>query len=202
MMITKYMSGHAALQLLIWLITAYPTSTNLSTSGETYPMCTTRLEWLTRSYDPNDCVEALYRLEDTDYKQRKALDIDFLAPGAAPSTFDHIHYVRTPLRYTVRSCTLVIAMLSTFPAMSLPHQVERRTPYAERDRSKFTHIRSVASWVDSICIGHGGALGWCATGANHDIGVLFVATDSNMNREIQNTILKWNSSHNANLNSQ
>ena len=132
-------------------------------------------------YDPNDCLSAVQRLEDTDLKFFKSIELEFLAPGATRKS--SLPSIRTPRKYTVGSCTLVIAMLSTLPPWSLPGKRRPRQPYAPSDKSRFSYLRSIGSWVDGTCLEGEHMLGWCATGENYDIGVFLWSTSSFMNKE-------------------
>ena len=182
-------------QVALWLflalsVAAIPTSYSLMRPDENHPMCTRDYDWTGAMYDPNDCLSAVERLEKTDLKFFKSTELEFLAPGATRRS--SLPTIRTPRKYTVGSCTLVIAMLSTLPAWSLPGQRQRRQPYAPSDTSKFSYLRSVSSWVDETCLEGALMLGWCATGENYDIGVFIWGTASTMNKEI---ITSSNSHH-------
>ena len=163
-------------------VAAIPTSYNFIRSGEGHPICTSDYEWIGPQLDPNDCLSAVERLENTDFKFFKSIEIEFLAPGA--TRMSRLPTLRTPRKYTFDSCTLVIAMLSTLPPRSLPGQIRRRRPYAPSDTSTFSYLRSISSWVDRTCVERDEMMGWCATGENYDIGVFVWSTVSPMNRRI------------------
>ena len=180
----------ASLWLFLALsVAAVPTSYSLIRSGEDHPICTKDYDWTGAMYDPNDCWSAVERLEKTDLKFFKSIELEFLAPGATRRT--SLPTIRTPRKYTVDSCTLVIAMLSTLPPWSLPGQKRRRQPYAPSDTSRFSYLRSISSWVDGTCLEDSLMLGWCATGENYDIGVFLWSTASAMNKGITSS----NNSH-------
>ena len=189
-MLTIYLSRLVSrwnCQVTFWLflalsVAAIPTSYNIIRSDEHHPMCTNDYDWTGAMYDPNDCLSAVQRLENTDLKFFKTIELEFLAPGATRTS--SLPTIRTPRKYTVGSCTLVIAMLSTLPPWSLPGQRRRRQPYAPSDTSRFSYIRSISSWVDRTCLEEGKQLGWCATGENYDIGVFIWSTASTMNKEV------------------
>lgn len=182
----------AALWLFLALsVAAVPTSYSLIRSGEDHPMCTKDYDWTGAMYDPNDCLSAVERLEKTDLKFFKSIELEFLAPGATRRS--SLPTIRTPRKYTVDTCTLVIAMLSTLPPWSLPGQRRRRQPHAPSDTSRFSYLRSISSWVDGTCLEASQMLGWCATGENYDIGVFIWSTASAMNKEI--TSINRNNSH-------
>ena len=184
----------AALWLFLALsVAAFPTSSGLIRSSENHPMCTNDYDWTGAAYDPNDCLSAVERLENTDLKVFKSIEFEFLAPGATRRS--SLPTIRTPRRYTVNSCTLVIAMLSTLPPWSLPGHERPRQPYAPSDTSRFSYLRSISSWVDKTCLEGDKMLGWCATGKNFDIGVFIWSTASAMNKEI----LSSNSSQYENI---
>ena len=192
-MLTIYLSRFLSrwkCQVTLWVIftlsvAAIPPSYSIIRSDEHHPMCTNGFDWAGAMYDPNDCLRAVERLEDTDLKFFKSIELEFLAPGATRTS--SLPTIRTPRKYTVDSCTLVIAMLSTLPPLSLPGQTRRRQPYAPSDTSRFSYIRSISSWVDRTCIEKSEKLGWCATGENYDIGVFLWSTASIMDKKIINS---------------
>ena len=182
---------------LISTIQAHPRFRNLSAADEDHPMCTDSPDWTAGVFSSNDCLDALYKLEDTDYKIYRSRNFEFLAPGANRRT--SLDAVRLPLRYTAGSCTLLITMLSGLPEHSLPGQMRDRGEYGKTDRSKFSYLWSVAAWVDGNCIAMNSMMGWCATGGNFDIGVFFASTKSKFNKEVDSGRLKSNSSGNASV---
>lgn len=183
MLLTSWKTCAISLPSLVLTIGASPMASNSSLSDDEHqPMCTNTFDWTGRVYNSNDCLDALHRLHDTDLKIYRTRELEFLAPGAEPRS--NLPAIRTPRRHTVGSCTLVIAMLSTFPPLSLPGQVIRRRPYASTDISRFSYLWSVASWLDDTCIHKGKMLGWVATGRNFDVGVFAWATASDMNRGV------------------
>ena len=174
-------------------INAIPKSHNISGSSEGHPMCNDFMSWTTKGYDPNDCLKSLERLEDTDYRFYRSQDFEFLAIGATGKT--KYQKVRLPRKYSVGTCTLIIAMLSDFGDHTLPGQIRGRKEYGISEVSKFSYLRSVAAWVDSQCIDNERSrLGWCATGERFDIGVFFVATASKFNKEVSRRFAGGNSS--------
>ena len=148
---------------------------------------------MANSWDPNDCLNALYKLEETDLRVYRSHDFEFLAIGATGETKHD--KIRLPRKYTVDTCTLVIAMLSDFTEYSLPGQIRERKEYERSDVSKFSYLWSVAAWVDGHCPGARNPLfGWCATGEKFDIGVFFVATVSKFNKEVSVGLARGNTS--------
>lgn len=185
---------NGAIFLLIVLVgVAKSMAINLTLPSEHGPMCTAEYEWTGKSYDPNDCLRALHRLEDTDFVYHKAREFEFLSYGAEPKT--NLPRIRLPRRYTVGSCEIVIAMISTFPPNSLPGQTFRTKPYESTDISRFSYLWSIAAWLDATCLDKANHLGWVATGQNYDIGVFVWATGSSIGkRTTQNSIYRHSNS--------
>ncbi|KAL8906906.1 MAG: hypothetical protein Q9171_006074 [Xanthocarpia ochracea] len=174
---------------------ARPLSYNASFSDELKPHCTDSTDWTAAFYNPNHCLDALQKLEDTDYKVHQSRDLEFLAPGAKSRT--SLSAVRLPRKYTSGTCTIIIAMLSTIVEDILPGQVHQAQEYGTTDVSKFSYLWSIAAWVDRHCVNKNSYLGWCATGRNGDIGVFTVATKSEMNRILSSVLLLGNTSRSA-----
>lgn len=182
-------------------INAFPKLQNLTTATETHPICTGAMSWTSKSYDPNDCLKSLEKLEDTDLRIFRSRDFEFLAMGATGQTkYDN---VRLPRKYTVETCTLIIAMLSDFSDYSLPGQIRVRKEYEHNEVSRFSYLWSVAAWVDRHCVdGKDPRLGWCATGEKFNIGVFFVATKSKFNKEVSMRLARGNASQNTSRSSE
>ena len=165
------------------IIEAHPLSLNTSLSAELNPQCTDSVDWMNdRYFNPNQCLEALNKLENTDLRVYKSQDIEFLAIGAKPRT--NLPGVRLPRRYVSQGCTIVIAMLSTITENFLPGQEKQVDEYAITDVSKFSYLWSIAAWIDGTCVSKASSLGWCATGSQESIGVFTVGTQSKANRDI------------------
>ncbi|KAL9631258.1 MAG: hypothetical protein Q9204_004311 [Flavoplaca sp. TL-2023a] len=162
------------------LTQAHPLSLNTSLSSELIPQCTSSVDWMNdRYFNPNHCLDALYKLENTDLRVYKSRDIEFLALGAKPRTT--LPGIRLPRRYTSEGCTIVIAMLSTITENFLPAQEKQVDEYAITDVSKFSYLWSIAAWIDGKCVSHASSLGWCATGLQQSIGVIMLGTQSKAN---------------------
>ena len=147
------------------------------------PHCTDSIDWFGTSYLEEDCVDAIARLQHTDYIDYGQRTFEFLAPGAR--AVYGLPAFQTPKRYTARSCTVVIAMLATFAPGLIPDEPPR-LPYGLSDITSFATIWSAARAVDHLCIGVHGRLGWVMAGrVNHGIGVFVWATKSAMNRLLQ-----------------
>lgn len=144
------------------------------------PHCTDSLDWFGASYLEEDCVDAIARLQHTDYIDHGQKTFEFLAPGA--SAVYGLPAFQTPKRYTARSCTVVIAMLATFTPGLIPDEPPR-LPHGTSDVTSFASIWSAARAVGHLCSGTHGRLGWAMAGrVNHGIGVFVWATKSAMNR--------------------
>lgn len=159
------------------LTRAHPLYFNTTPSAELNPQCTNSVDWMNdRYFNPNHCLDALHKLEETDLRIYKSRDIEFLALGAKPRT--KLPGIRLPRRYTSEGCTIVIAMLSTITENFLPAQEKQVDEYAITDVSKFSYLWSIAAWIDGKCVTKDLSLGWCATGLQESIGVITVGTRS------------------------
>ncbi|KAL8779912.1 MAG: hypothetical protein Q9213_006709 [Squamulea squamosa] len=182
------------LLILVSVSIANPLSFNASLSEETQPHCADDNDWNGGVVNPKDCLEALIKLESTDVKVYRTRDFEFLAPGARSRT--SLDTIRLPRKYEVRTCTIVIAMLSSIAEDVLPGQERQVYEYGNTDKSKFSYLWSIAGWVDGACVVHK-KLGWCATGINSNIGVFVVGTRSRMNRILSRIQLLDNSNQGA-----
>lgn len=177
--------------ILSRIIQAHPLLLNTSLSSELQPHCTNFATWRSGgSFKPDNCLSALEKLEDTDFKTYKSRDIEFLALGAKSRT--NLGTVRLPRSYTIHDCTIIVAMLSTITEHILPGQVRQVDEYGSTDVSKFSYLWSVAAWVDGNCVSKEGSLGWCATGRHSNIGVFVVGTESKVHRMISRGLLVSN----------
>lgn len=181
------------------IIQAHPLlSLNISLSSEITPQCTNLNIWTNGgSFNPDHCLQALYKIEDTDYKFYQTRDIEFLAQGAKRRT--NLNAVRLPRRYTFDSCTIIVAMLSTITEHILPGQVRQADEYGSTDVSRFSYLLSIASWVDGLCVSQQESFGWCATGKHKDIGVFVVGTESRVYRIISRSLLVSNINRGASI---
>ncbi|KAL8681470.1 MAG: hypothetical protein Q9186_002416 [Xanthomendoza sp. 1 TL-2023] len=179
---------------------AIPTRSNTSLfADETRPICTGDNNWSKGRYDPNDCLQALFKLENTDFKHYRSRDFEFLVPGAKPRT--KLDAIRLPRKYTFHTCTLVFAMMSSFSEYPLPGQSRRPMSYGGTDISKFSYLWSIAAWVDAHCIAKSKLLGWCTTGSDFDIGVFIVGTNSEIYQHIMKDLVLTNSSRSGAIDS-
>ena len=129
-------------------------------------------------YSEEDCVDAIAGLQHSDYDSYGQNLFEFLAPGAG--AWYGYPYIVTPRRYTVRTCTIAIAMLVNFPPGMLPGEPPR-LPYGFSDVSSFAQMWSAARQIDHFCEGVHGSLGWAMEGdINHAIGVFIWVTDSHI----------------------
>ena len=161
-----------------------------------HPYCTDSLDWYGGNYVEEDCVDAISRLQHTDYLQHGRRNFEFLAPGAKPAY--GLPAFQTPKRYTARSCTLVIAMLTTFTPGLLPDEPPR-LPQGMSDVTSFANLWTAARTIDHSCIGTHGSFGWAIEGrVNHGIGVFLWGTASAMNKLVSiNRLAMLNQATNA-----
>ena len=90
-------------------------------------------------------------------------------------------------------------MLSTIHEHILPGQERQVDEYDATDQSKFSFLYSIASWIDKSCVSKAARLGWCATGANLDIGVFVVGTNSKVYHVLTRGLLAGGIDRNAGL---
>ncbi|KAI4195047.1 MAG: hypothetical protein LQ350_007429 [Teloschistes chrysophthalmus] len=179
--------------ILSQIIQAHPLFLNTSLSSELQPHCTNYATWMNGgSFNPNDCLLALEKLEDSDFKIYKSRDIEFLARGAKSRT--NLGTVRLPRSYTKGSCTIIFAMLGTITEHILPGQVRDADEYGSTDVSKFSYLWSVSAWVDGNCIAKEGRLGWCATGRYSNIGVFTFIVMTSESSDSQRSVISSNDS--------
>ena len=98
---------------------------------------------------------------------------------------------QTPRRYTLRSCTLVIARLTNFtPGLILDEPPP--LPHGRSDIAFFASMWSAARAIDHLCIRTHGSMGLAMLGRfNHCIRVFLWATKSAMNPLVPIERLAW-----------
>ena len=173
--------------ILLRLIHATPSSSrthpklaNLTLQGHAH--CADSIDWTGNGYFEGDCVDAIAKLQHTDFAEHGEIAFEFLAPGARPVY--GFPPVQTPRRYRHASCTVVIAMLNTFQPGLLPEEPPR-LPYGYSDVASFADLWSAVRAVDHLCVGTHESLGWAMEGKiNHGIGIFLWSTASTMNRYV------------------
>ncbi|KAI4256628.1 MAG: hypothetical protein LQ352_002018 [Teloschistes flavicans] len=116
-------------------------------------------------------MNKFYRL---DVARHGARDFEFVGTSGIYKT--KLPKMRTPRRYTVGSCTLVIAMLGVFPQMDLPDPPS--TPVRLSDVSTFYDLHQAALRVHSTCVQWIHQAGYLDIGAVNSMGSFLMATDS------------------------
>lgn len=159
---------------------------NLTLYGHAH--CTDSRDWIGQGYFEADCVDAIAKLQHTDFSRHGEIAYEFLAPGARPVY--GFPAVQTPKRYRSASCTVVIAMLKTFQPGLLPDEPPR-LPYGYSDVTSFAELWSAVRAIDHLCVGPHRGLGWAMEGhINHAIGIFLLSTASNMNRDVPGRLLR------------
>lgn len=180
-------------QFLCYLARAIPlnpkahlTPTNLTYNDHAH--CINTEDWAGDGYVDAHCAAAIANLYHSDVFEHSSTPFEFLAPGAR-SVYG-IPAVWTPRRYTVGTCTVMIAMRVTFPYKMLPGEQPRR-PYGWSDVSNFARLLSVAKEIEFQCLRADQSLGWAMDGdLNHGIGVFIWSTRSRMNRFVRGSSME------------
>lgn len=145
------------------------------------PRCTHSPQWTSPSFDASDCWPALERFITVNVTRYGAQDFEFLGPSAIPS--HTISTVQTPIKVTHESCTMVIAMLDSFPQGTLPGGSPQQ--YPPTDITSYSAIRFTAFGLMQECTIRRELPGWSPTGSRDSIGIFFWAKDSSMNRRLR-----------------
>ena len=142
--------------------------------------CTHAPEWTNHDFNPDHCTIALNDFLARNVSRYTERAFEFVARGTIP--MHTLPTMPTPLKTTAYTCTLVIAMLDSFPRGSLPGVIPR--PYYPTDVESFTGIYASASRLRIECTGHRTLPGWISTGGRGSIGVFFWATHSEQNTHL------------------
>lgn len=146
--------------------------------------CTDSPNWIDPIFNRPDCDHALNQFLATSVVEHETTPFEFLAPGTHPS--HTLPNVKTPLKVTVGTCTLVIAMLASFAPGMLP--AAGRGPWPPTDIASFRDIYFTALAVDVQCTRLQGKAGWLHTGGRRAVGVFFWGTESRMDMVVRNGV--------------
>ena len=159
-----------------------PKKLNLSSNAQ----CVRTPFWVDKGIFRSDCEEALAFFDRHEAKKDPYQPFEFLTrdtkrqygyPGA-----------RSPRKYIYGTCAIVIATLSSFPAVVLPPAAAALAPYPPSDVETFGFFEDAIGKINSACImyDHGFFGGWLAAGQkNEALGVFIWSPSSLMNRLIR-----------------
>jgi hypothetical protein len=169
--------------------TALPRSSPPALTANTRTQCTTSPAWLTPTFRPEDCLEAVERFLYTDYIHYKGTRYEF--HDRTPPPQPRYPPMLVPRRYTIASCTVVIAMLWDFPDLPPlpPLPGDPKGPFQRADVLSFQDVFNALRRVSLRCYGDAGdlarGLGWEAVGKDFSVGVFMMATGSEVERNIR-----------------
>lgn len=146
--------------------------------------CTDSPNWIEPVFNRLDCDHALNEFLATSVEQHETTPFEFLAPSTHPShTLPH---VQTPLKITVGTCTLVVAMLASFAPGMLPEAGREQWP--PTDIASFRDLYFTALAMDVQCTRRQGKAGWSHTGGREAVGVFFWGTESRIDMVVRNRV--------------
>ncbi|KAL2042404.1 hypothetical protein N7G274_004896 [Stereocaulon virgatum] len=166
-----------------------PTTPQMSAASLPAPICVGSSDWLGTRYDREDCQQAVERLVTAEVSVHDQREYEFLAPHASP--IHAIPTMRTPRRYTGGACTLVIAMISSFPQGTIPELPSGL--YYPADITNYKEIVRAAYNIIDHCVKDDGRPtaqcgGWVKVGGRQSIGVFVWGTFSMMNRRVDPSV--------------
>ena len=148
------------------------------------PHCTNSPGWIGPAFNRHDCDDALNNFLVANVTEFEGTEFEFLAPGAFP--MHAIPVVQTPMKVTSGTCTLVIAMLSSFIPGTLPGVGPQAYPLT--DPSSFRDIYFTALGLSVQCTRRQRRPGWSRTGGRQAVGVFFWGTESRINMQVRDRI--------------
>jgi len=146
--------------------------------------CTDSPSWIDPMFNRLDCDHALSQFLATTVTEHETTPFEFLAPGT--HSMHVLPHVQTPVKITVGTCTLAIAMLASFAPGMLPGA--GREPYPPTDIASFRDIYFTALAMDVQCTRRQGKAGWSHTGGRLAVGVFFWGTESRIDMVIRNGV--------------
>ncbi len=158
-----------------------PTASN----GVTH--CTGFHAWLASGFSKEDCLEALDRFAYSDYAVYTTKRLEF-SDRDTPST-SRLPKITTPRRYPISTCTIIVAMLWSFPNKPpMPPLPGQGAPFGPFEKSEVTSFQVIYDSVKRIVIGCYGhpetPVGWEPVGKDSGLGVFVMATESLLARAI------------------
>ena len=146
--------------------------------------CTNITPWLTPHFNNEDCREANVRFILTDYDRYKRHHYEFL--DLSTPSISRYPRMRTPRRGPIGRCTGSIGMRWCFPDQpplpSIPGQPQG--PFTKSVVSSYDELYEVVQQVFIGCGGTKTPLGWLEAGKDNSLGVFYLATGSEVERNI------------------
>ena len=173
---------------IYFLMTFLIHSTNSNSSVDAVIVhCTGSSVWLTPDFSKADCMEATERFEFSDYAMYTSQRLEFSNRGTRRTT--RYSQMNTPRRYTIGTCTIVIALLWDFPDQPpfppLPGQILPAGPFEKNVVTSFENLFDSAKRIVTNCYGKPQApVGWEALGRGGNIGIFVMASESMLARNI------------------
>lgn len=166
------------------LVTSNAANASLATaSNELDTYCTRYPAWLSPSFAREDCLEAIERLQYSDYATYTNRRLEFSNRETQRTT--RFPKIDTPRRYTISTCTIFVAMLWDFPDQPplppLPGAASHPGPFEKSQVTSFKALYLTAKAVVLNCYGLPHTpVGWQPAGLGEklNIGVFVMATDS------------------------
>ncbi|KAM0797552.1 hypothetical protein BDR22DRAFT_435450 [Usnea florida] len=123
--------------------------------------CTRSQDWQAYAFLVEDCYTAIQRLYIEEVLKKPDAIYEFITVGTYPRTLHP--WMRTPIEYTVNSCTLSIVMLNLFGHKeSLPGR--GAVNFHHSDTASFKDIYRAARLVEKDCLLPDRLPGWEAVG--------------------------------------
>ena len=149
--------------------------------------CTGASVWLAPDFSKADCVEANERFHFSDYAMYTSQRLEFSNRGTRRKTRNA--QMKTPRRYTIGTCTIIVALLWDFPDQPplppLPGQSLPAGPFEKNVVTSFENLFDSAKRIITNCYGRPATpIGWESLGQGGDIGVFVMATESILARNI------------------
>lgn len=156
-----------------------PKKSNLSSNAQ----CVPSPFWVDQGIFRDDCEEALAFFDRHEAYKNPYQLYEFSNRGTAK----HYDYpnAHSPRKYVYGTCAIVIATLSSIPAVILPPAAAELAPYPPSDIETFAFIRDAIVDINSACTryGHGFFGGWLAAGRkNKALGIFIWSPSSFMNK--------------------
>ena len=126
--------------------------------------CTSDPHWIERTVKYEDCLEALRLFRQAEGQKSGQQSFEFVAPGA--QKISKLLPLFTPRIYTSKTCTVVVAMLATFPIRFLPPKAQRNW-YPPTDVATLNDLQGAAETIVEDCVlsnGRGQVVGWSPQG--------------------------------------
>ena len=143
--------------------------------------CTGSPAWLAPEFAKEDCLEAGVRLEYSDFALYGNQRVEFTNRGTRRRT--RLPQINTPRRYTIATCTIVVALLWDFPDQPplppLPGEMLPAGPFERNVVISFQDIFNSAQRLLTHCfVKPRTPIGWEALTRGGSIGVFVMATES------------------------